>query len=145
MMLAEHTAWPYRYRRGGSPLVVSMPHAGTFVPWSIGHALAECSVARADTDWHLARAYDFLDALDATVIAANFSRYVIDVNRPPDGSNLYPGRDTPRLCPVDTFDGAALYRGKAPGAGEIARHHHQAPVAAAFQRGQLHFVFQLSA
>ena len=121
MLLAEDTVWPYRYRRGGSALVVSMPHVGTFVPWSVGRMLTERSVARTDTDWHLERVYNGLAALDATVIAANVSRYVIDVNRPPDGSNLYPGRDTPRLCPVDTFDGEALYRGAAPSAGEIAR------------------------
>lgn len=121
MFLAERTVWPYRYRRGASPLIVSMPHAGTFVPWSVGRSLADCAAQRPDTDWHLPRLYDFLAALEATVIAASFSRYVIDMNRPPDGSNLYPGRDTPRLCPVDTFDGRPLYRANAPGEGEVAR------------------------
>jgi N-formylglutamate deformylase len=121
MFLAERTVWAYRYRRGASPLIVSMPHAGTFVPWSVGRSLADCAAGRPDTDWHLPRLYDFLAALDATVIAANFSRYVIDMNRPPDGSNLYPGRDTPRLCPVDTFDGRPLYRSGTPDDGEIAR------------------------
>ena len=98
-----------------------MPHAGTFVPRSIGGALNDCAVRRPDTDWHLPRLYDFLAALEATVITAEYSRYVVDVNRPPDGENLYPGRDTPRLCPTDTFDSQPLYRGGEPEAGEIAR------------------------
>ncbi len=121
MWLAERAVWPYRLRHGESALVVSMPHVGTFVPHCIGRGLADCAARRSDTDWHLPRLYDFLDALDATVIAANFSRYVVDVNRPPDGSNLYPGRDTPRLCPVDTFDSQPLYRKGEPSADEIAR------------------------
>ena len=121
MFLAERTVWPYRLRHGESALVVSMPHVGTFVPHSIGRELSDCAARRADTDWHLPRLYDFLAALDATLIAANYSRYVVDVNRPPDGSNLYPGRDTPRLCPVDTFDSQPLYRHGDPGDEEIAR------------------------
>jgi len=121
MLWSERTVWPYRYRRGGSPLIVSMPHAGTFVPHSVGRDLAECAACRCDTDWHLPRLYDFVGELDATVLVANFSRYVIDVNRPPDGANLYPGRDTPRLCPTDTFDQRPLYRDEGPGEKEIAR------------------------
>lgn len=122
MWLSENTVWPYRLRRGGSPLVVSMPHAGTFVPRSVNSALADCAVRRPDTDWHLPRLYGFLDEMDVTVITATHSRYVIDLNRPPDGANLYPGRDTPRLCPVDTFGSEPLYRGAVePGEREIAR------------------------
>jgi N-formylglutamate deformylase len=113
VLYAERTVWPYAYRRGGSPLIVSMPHVGTFVPHSLGSALADRAARRPDTDWHLARLYDFLGELDATVIRAQYSRYAIDVNRPPDGSNLYPGQDTPRLCPVDTFHGEPLYRERA--------------------------------
>lgn len=122
MFLSEGSVWPYRYRRGSSALIVSMPHAGTFIPHSIGRGLSDCAARRPDTDWHLPRLYDFLDALGATVIAATHSRYVVDVNRPPDGANLYPGRDTPRLCPIDTFHSEPLYRdGIEPGADDVAR------------------------
>jgi N-formylglutamate deformylase len=112
MLLSERTVWPYRYRRGSSALIVSMPHVGTFVPHGVGRALADVAARRDDTDWHLPRLYDFVDELGATVIAATHSRYVVDMNRPPDGSNLYPGRDTPRLCPVDTFHSEPLYNPK---------------------------------
>ena len=121
MFVAEHCVWPYRYRRGSSALIVSMPHAGTFVPHTIGRSLTDCAVPRPDTDWHLPRLYGFLGELDATLIVATHSRYVIDVNRPPDGANLYPGRDTPRLCPIDTFKSEPLYRGADPDDAEIAR------------------------
>jgi N-formylglutamate deformylase len=121
MFLSERTVWPYRYRHGSGPLVVSMPHVGTFIPHRIGRALNDCAAQRPDTDWHLPKLYDFATALDATVIAANYSRYVIDLNRPPDGANLYPGRDTPKLCPTDTFDRCPLYREAEPDAREIAR------------------------
>src|SRR6476659_3852912 len=121
MLLSEHTVWPYRYRHGTSALIVSMPHVGTFIPHGVGSALSDCAARRPDTDWHLPRLYDFLGELGATVIVANLSRYVIDVNRPPDGANLYPGRDTPRLCPTDTFDQRPLYRDEGPGEEEIAR------------------------
>ena len=115
MILAERCVAPFRLRRGPSPLIVSMPHAGTFVPHSFGRRFQDVAALRPDTDWHMPRLYDFLfdscprggqppDEIGATTIVATYSRYVVDVNRPPGGENLYPGRDTPRLCPIDTFD-----------------------------------------
>ncbi|HUP98427.1 MAG TPA: N-formylglutamate deformylase [Usitatibacter sp.] len=122
MFLSERTVPPYRYRRGTSALIVSMPHVGTFIPHSVGASLSDCAARRPDTDWHLPRLYDFLEELGATVVAATHSRYVVDVNRPPDGANLYPGQDTPRLCPVDTFHSEPLYRdGTEPSRDEIER------------------------
>jgi N-formylglutamate deformylase len=121
MILSEHTVWPYRYRRGASALIVSMPHVGTFVPRSVGRQLHDCAAARPDTDWHLPRLYDFLDEIGATVLQATHSRYYVDLNRPADGSNLYPGHDTPRLCPVNTFHEAPLYREGEPSSEEITR------------------------
>ena len=121
MFLSERSVWPYRYRYGSGPLVVSMPHVGTFVPPSIARTLNDCAARRPDTDWHLPRLYDFLGELDAKVVTASFSRYVVDVNRPPDGANLYPGRDTPRLCPTDTFGREPLYRDGDPAEAEVRR------------------------
>ncbi len=121
MILTESSAPPYRYRRGSSALIVSMPHVGTYVAPSVGAQLGDVAAQRADTDWHLPRLYDFLGDLEATVILATHSRYAIDVNRPPDDTNLYPGQDTTGLCPVDTFDRRALYRAAHPAHGEIQR------------------------
>jgi N-formylglutamate deformylase len=121
LILSERTVPAFRLRRGTSPLIVSMPHAGTFIPHSIGSRFADVAALRPDTDWHMPRLYNFLESLGATVIVATHSRYAVDVNRPPGGENLYPGRDTPRLCPIDTFDSRPLYRkGTEPSATEIA-------------------------
>ncbi|MGE0803206.1 MAG: N-formylglutamate deformylase [Lautropia sp.] len=110
-------------RRGSSPLMVSMPHVGTVVPAELARRMTPVALTLADTDWHLPLVYDFLAALDATVLVATHSRLVIDLNRPPDDENLYPGRDTTGLVPVDTFRKEPVYRGAAPDAVEIAARH----------------------
>jgi N-formylglutamate deformylase len=75
----------------------------------------------ADTDWHVDRLYDFLDALGTSVLCPIHSRYVVDLNRPPDGANLYPGQDTTALVPLDTFAREPIYRpGQAPDARAMA-------------------------
>jgi N-formylglutamate deformylase len=110
----------YELVRGDAPLVVSMPHVGTGLPPGIAERLAPEAATLADTDWHLPVLYDFLDALGATRIVATQSRYVIDLNRPPDGSSLYPGMATTDLVPVETFRGEPVWRGAPPDADEIA-------------------------
>ena len=62
-----------------------------------------------DTDWHVDRLYNFLSEVGASVLRPANSRYVIDLNRPPDGAKLYPGQATTGLCPIETFDGEPLY------------------------------------
>jgi N-formylglutamate deformylase len=76
-----------------------------------------------DTDWHLERLYDFADELGASVLVATHSRFVIDLNRPPDGASLYPGQSVTGLCPIDMFDDQLLYRDPAdePDEAEIAQ------------------------
>ncbi len=104
----------YLLRRGGGPLMVSMPHVGTDVPAALAARMTPAALTLADTDWHLPRVYDFLDALDATVLVATHSRLVIDLNRPPTGESLYPGQDTTGLIPVDTFRKEPVYAGPVP-------------------------------
>jgi len=82
--------------------------------------MAPAAAALPDTDWHVDRLYDFLDGLGASVLSATHSRYVIDLNRPPDNTNLYPGQDTTPLVPLDTFAREPLYRpGEAPDEREV--------------------------
>lgn len=108
--------------RGEAPLLVSLPHTGTDIPPDIGPRLVSSWRARKDTDWWIERLYDFVGGLDATIVRTKLSRTVIDVNRDPSGTSLYPGQATTGLCPLETFDGEPLYRpGKAPGAGEVAQ------------------------
>ena len=112
---------PFRFRPGTRPLLISMPHVGTHVPPALAARLTPEAQQVPDTDWHLERLYDFADALGASVLVATHSRYVIDLNRPPDGASLYPGQSVTGLCPVDTFDDTPLYAaGDVPDAAEIA-------------------------
>ncbi|GAB3420245.1 N-formylglutamate deformylase [Massilia agilis] len=112
----------FRFKAGTVPMLLSMPHVGTDIPDEVAHALAPCARALADTDWHLTRLYDFAEALGISVLSARWSRYVIDLNRPPEDTNLYPGMDTTGLCPVDTFGRESLYLpGKEPGTAEVER------------------------
>jgi len=116
------TVAPFLFRAGRTPLLVSMPHVGTHIPDDIAADLTERALGRPDTDWHVDRLYDFLGDLGASVITATQSRYVIDLNRAPDGSDLYPGKDTTELCPTAAFDRQPLYRdGRLPDGEAIAR------------------------
>jgi N-formylglutamate deformylase len=98
--------------RGNAPLIISVPHAGTDLPAPFAGRLFSAQLARADTDWHVDRLYEFATGLGATVIRTDISRTIIDVNRDPSGASLYPGQATTGLCPVTIFGGEGLY---APG------------------------------
>jgi N-formylglutamate deformylase len=113
---------PFRFRAGRIPLLVSMPHTGTHIPGEIKKRLNSAGLAMPDTDWHLEKLYDFLEDLGASVLVAKNSRYVIDLNRPPDNTNLYPGQDTTPLVPLDTFHREPIYRrGSEPDQDEVAQ------------------------
>jgi N-formylglutamate deformylase len=116
----------FKFRQGRVPLLVSMPHVGTHIPSHISAGMTDVAQKLADTDWHLEALYNFLDGIGASVLVATHSRYVIDLNRPPDNANLYPGQDTTGLCPVDTFDRHRLYQtGKEPTDAEIGERIRQ--------------------
>ena len=111
--MAFTTAEPaFRFRQGTRPLLISMPHVGTHVPPALAARLTDEARHVPDTDWHLEQLYDFADELGASVLVATHSRYVIDLNRPPDGASLYPGQSVTGLCPVDTFDDTPVYASK---------------------------------
>jgi len=59
----------FRFRAGTRPLLISMPHVGTHVPPALAARLTGEARQVPDTDWHLARLYDFADALGASVLA----------------------------------------------------------------------------
>nr|WP_315235468.1 N-formylglutamate deformylase [uncultured Albidiferax sp.] len=111
----------YRFHPGTAPLLISMPHAGTYVPPDIAGRFTEEARQVPDTDWHLERLYGFAHQLGASILVATHSRYVIDLNRAPDGASLYPGQSVTGLCPVDTFDDTPIYAaGDVPQEAEIA-------------------------
>ena len=99
----------YTLRQGDTPLLVSVPHDGRRLPDEIKSRMTKSGLAIPDTDWHVARLYDFAHDLGATVIVAEYSRYVTDLNRPADDDPLYPGQVATGLCPVRTFAGEVIY------------------------------------
>lgn len=112
----------FSFKAGSVPLLISMPHVGTEIPPEVAQQLNPVARELADTDWHLPLLYDMADELGASVLCARYSRYVIDLNRPREDSNLYPGQDTTGLCPLDTFHKQALYpAGALPDAAEVQR------------------------
>lgn len=111
----------YWIETGRTPLLISIPHAGTHLPPSIGGRLNEEALALPDTDWHIERLYEFARTMGIGLLAANHSRYVIDLNRDPGGKPLYPDRENTGLCPTVTFAGTPVYMaGEEPGTNEIA-------------------------
>ena len=101
------------------PMVVSIPHTGTWLPEATRARLASPAMqAQPMTDWHLHRLYDFVPELGASLLHATVSRFVVDLNRPPQPRPLYPGRFETGLVPLQTFQGEAVFR-EPPGAEEI--------------------------
>ncbi len=89
--------------RGDSPIVLGLPHTGTYVPPEIEARLNDRGRGLVDTDWHIHQLYDGL-LPGATTVRATFHRYVIDANRDPSGVSLYPGQNTTTLVPLTDFD-----------------------------------------
>ena len=110
-----------RGHAGNGRLLVSIPHTGEFVPPEVAARFASPRIAALPmTDWHLHLLYDFLPALDVDLFAARVSRLVVDLNRPPDGAALYPGRFETSLVPAATFAGEPVFA-TPPDAEEVER------------------------
>jgi N-formylglutamate deformylase len=100
----------YEFSAGEAPLLVSMPHCATAIPETIAARMTEAALRVPDTDWHVDMLYEFAGGLGASILRAAYSRYVIDLNRPPDDTVLYPGQSNTELCPTTAFDFSPLYR-----------------------------------
>lgn len=126
--MAEDSWWApwreyehFRFWPGSIPLLVSLPHDGIEIPTRIANDLTLAARGSPDSDWQVARLYDFARGLGAHILRPRWSRYVVDLNRPPDGAALYPGRRETGLCPTVMFDGAPVYQeGCEPDADAIA-------------------------
>ena len=111
----------YTLHSGTVPLLVSLPHDGTALPDDIAARMTQAARSVPDTDWHVARLYAFARELGASIIVPKYSRYVVDLNRPPDDTSLYPGQNTTGLCPVVQFSGEPVYlSGQEPSQDEVA-------------------------
>ncbi|KQW41944.1 MULTISPECIES: N-formylglutamate deformylase [unclassified Roseateles] len=111
---------------GRVPLLISLPHVGTEIPPELAAGLVPRAIHSEDSDWHLERLYRPLaDELGASLIVPRYSRYVIDLNRPPDDQPLYPGASGGTgLVPTRFFTSDPLYvEGAEPDVAGIAARH----------------------
>ncbi|MBI1216012.1 MAG: N-formylglutamate deformylase [Alphaproteobacteria bacterium] len=98
-----------RLIQGNLPLLVSIPHMGTFLPPDVKRRMTPAALKLPDTDWHLDKLYRFAEDMGASMLMATHSRYVVDLNRPMDDGDLYPGQLKTGLCPMETFAGEKIY------------------------------------
>lgn len=112
----------YTLIEGSVPLLISMPHNGEEIPEDIAGVMTPKGREVADTDWYMDRLYAFAQSLGAFILIPKYSRYVIDLNRDPDGVDLYPGANNTELCPTTAFDLSPLYQeGQTPNAEQISQ------------------------
>ena len=106
---------------GSTPLLLSLPHVGTVIPDDQKARYVERALGVEDTDWHLEALYGFARDIGASVLVPRYSRYLVDLNRPPENAPMYPGANNTELCPTRFFSGDPLYReGQAPDEAERA-------------------------
>jgi N-formylglutamate amidohydrolase len=100
----------YSFHEGDTPLLVSIPHDGRLLAPGQAQRMTDDAMQLPDTDWHVRTLYAFAEDMGATVIAANFSRYVVDLNRPATDAALYAGQVSTGLCPAKSFAGRDIYK-----------------------------------
>lgn len=118
-----NTTDTFTLHRGHTPLLISLPHVGICIAEALRERYLPTALAVPDTDWHLDRLYAFAhEELGASLIVPRYSRYLIDLNRPPENLPMYPGANNTELCPTRAFTGEPIYRdGCAPDLEEVAR------------------------
>ena len=99
----------YLFHHRNSPILISVPHDGSYIPKHIMHNMHEIAHSTSDRDFFVAQLFSFAKDFDISLLKTNISRYVIDMNRPGDNSSLYPGMSTTELCSTTSFDNEQLY------------------------------------
>ena len=106
------------------PILISIPHAGTEFPAGTREHYQPDAVSKLDdTDWFVDRLYSFATNQGITIIKANYSRWLIDLNRDIHSKALYnDGRAITDLIPAKSFSGTNIYLpGKEPDKAERER------------------------
>lgn len=101
----------FEFEQGDSPLLISMPHVGQALSEEVAEKLTPKAAQLPDTDWHLPKLYADVKKYKPSLIIANYSRYVVDLNRPADNQPLYQGNTT-GLFPQTLFNGEPLFHSK---------------------------------
>lgn len=110
----------FTLEQGHLPLLVSVPHSGRELPAALASRMVPRALEVEDTDWHVEKLYDFVKELGASFLVPTFSRYVVDLNRPPEDLPMYAGANNTTICPTTFFNGTPLYLpDQIPGRPEI--------------------------
>lgn len=118
---------------GTTPLLINVPHAGTYIPPELREEMTPVAQTVPDTDWHVHLLYQFALEAGAGLMVATHSRYVVDLNRDPANAALYPGADNTELCPTRTFGNEPIYRPGATPDSARRRDQYWAPYHQALQ------------
>ncbi len=109
----------FELKQADSPLVISVPHDGALIPEDIQLNMNPSVLDSSDRDYLVNDVFEFED-LKYSKIKANYSRHVIDLNRPASGEALYDNQAETELCPTTTFDYQEIYQqGKNPTPDQI--------------------------
>lgn len=94
------------------PIVINVAHSGVWFPPEDRRLVkTEIHQHPPDTDWFVDQLFDFANDIGASLMKANISRYIIDLNRSPTVHQLYDdGRFNPGLLPQQTFRGDDIYQ-----------------------------------
>ena len=108
-----------------SPLVISVPHDGALIPEAIQKTMHDYALDTPDRDTGISAVFEF-ENLKYSKIKANYSRYVVDLNRPAAGGALYAGQNETTVCPTTLFDERPIYlEGQSPSSDEVAKRVEQ--------------------
>lgn len=91
-----------------SPLVISVPHDGALIPEAIQKNMHDYALDTPDRDSGISAVFEFT-GFQYSKIKANYSRYVVDLNRPATGGALYAGQNETTVCPTTLFDERPIY------------------------------------
>ena len=96
------------------PIIISIPHSGTKFPKEIKKQYKKRMRNHLDdTDWYVHRLYEFASSLGITIVKANLSRWVIDLNRNPKSVPLYnDNRLITSNTPTTDFYGNKIYKSR---------------------------------
>ncbi len=107
------------------PIIISVPHSGIKFPSEVKKQYKKRMRTHLDdTDWFVHRLYEFAPSMGITVVKANLSRWVIDLNRDPKSVPLYnDNRLITSNTPITDFYGNKIYKSQEfePDQNEIKR------------------------
>jgi N-formylglutamate amidohydrolase len=96
--------------QGTNPLLISMPHVGTWIGEDYRDRFVERAYLTEDTDWFVDRMFSFASDWGAGLLMPKASRYLIDLNRPSNNRPMYPWRNNTELCPTRFFQESPFTR-----------------------------------